>query len=126
MIVAGASFREVASDLSTEDRFQLELCTNAFVHYREDAHYQFRADLYDREDFDRQRAAWQETLDRTPPMRNQHTTQSNPNDRSCSLGSQNQTFCNRPKTAVAIGSLEWQLTSQFATLQHGRVEIKAA
>jgi hypothetical protein len=54
--------------LSPEEQLQFEMRTNAILRYWEDVHYQYRMGLYDEEEFDRQREAWNVTLRDSPGM----------------------------------------------------------
>lgn len=55
---------ETGAALTDVEQFRFELRTNALLRYWEDVHYQHRAGLYDPQEFDRQRDAWRESLNR--------------------------------------------------------------
>jgi len=54
------------AEMSHGEVFQFQLRTNALFRYWEDVHYQYRAGLYDKAEFERQRGAWSAFFARTP------------------------------------------------------------
>lgn len=57
------------AQLTSAERLQFEMRSNALFRYWEDVHYQYRMGLYDEEEFDRQREAWSVTLRGSQGMR---------------------------------------------------------
>lgn len=55
---------ETGGSLTDVEQFRFELRTNALLRYWEDVHYQYRVGLYEPEEYDRQRDAWGESLNR--------------------------------------------------------------
>lgn len=49
---------DLGEDLSVEERYRYEAFTRGLFRYWENVHYQFRTDLYDPDEFARQREAW--------------------------------------------------------------------
>lgn len=50
------------AQLTPTEEYQFDMRSNALLRYWEDVHYQYRMGLYDEEEFDRQRGAWEAFL----------------------------------------------------------------
>ena len=55
-------------ELTPDERTQFNFHNNAVFRYWEDVHYQYRQGLYDATEFEKQRAAWVDSLSRNPGL----------------------------------------------------------
>ena len=68
--LANVLFRGISGEkLTPSEMYQFEMRTNALFRYWEDVHYQYRVGLYDDAEFEKQRDAWKESLERSPLAR---------------------------------------------------------
>ena len=68
--LANVLFRGISGEkLAPSEMYQFEMRTNALFRYWEDVHYQYRVGLYDDAEFEKQRDAWKESLERSPLAR---------------------------------------------------------
>lgn len=59
---------DAGEELTPDETYQYEVITRAFFRYWENVHYQYRQQLYDEQEFTRQRDAWRDYARSSPAL----------------------------------------------------------